>query len=60
MVLETPPTRVKMVGIDGYITRPWNEWFTRLSAALNNTETKEFVTQASPEIKDTITYILGE
>lgn len=60
MVLETPPSTARMIDERGNVTRPWNEWFTRLAAALNNTATKEFVTQVSPETTDTITYIVGE
>ena len=60
MVLERPPTIGPMVDKDGKVTRAWNEWFTKLTTALNNTDTKTFVTQVSPELTDTITFIKGD
>lgn len=60
MVLEQPPVSGQMVDSNGNITRAWNEWFTKLTTALNNTDTKTFVTGVSPTTTDTITYIKGE
>ena len=60
MVLEQPPTIFPLIEKDGTVSRPWNEWFTKLTTALNNTDTKTFVTQVSPELTDTITFIKGD
>lgn len=59
MVLEKPPTIAPIVGSDGKITRAWNEWFTKLTVAMNNTDTKTFVTGVSPTTTENITYIKG-
>lgn len=59
MVLEPPPVLSEMVDRSGNITNAWNEWFTKLSIALNNTDTKTFVTSVSPTVTDDITYIKG-
>lgn len=60
MVLETPPSTAKLLNQDGTISRPWNEWLTRLASVLNNVETKTVVTQVSPEQTTSITYIKGD
>ncbi len=60
MVLGQPPTSQQFVDSRGFVSRPWNEWFTNLTKVLNNTDSKTFVTQVSPEETDTIVYIKGE
>lgn len=58
MGIENPPVRTPVTE-KGIITRPWRLWFQALTDVLNNTETLEVVTQASPEVKTEITYIDG-
>ncbi len=60
MVLENQPAIAQMVDKSGNIKPAWNEWFTKLTAVLNNTETKTFVVSVSPTVTDDITYIKGE
>lgn len=60
MVLSKPPTTFQMIGKNGFISRPWSQWLTELTNALNNTGTKEFVTQVSPEETGIIVYIKGD
>lgn len=60
MVLEAPPVLAPMADKTGNVTTAWNEWFTKLTAALNNTDTKTFVVSVSPTVTDDITYIKGE
>lgn len=60
MVLETPPVLAPMTDETGNVTTAWNEWFTKLTAALNNTETKTFVVSLSPTVTGDITYIKGD
>jgi len=60
MVLEQPPVLSPITDSSGMITTAWNEWLTKLTAALNNTDTKTFVTGVSPTTTDDITYIKGD
>ena len=59
MGIEQPPIRSNLADKDGYITRPWRDWFQFLADAINNTETITVVTQAVPELTEEITYIDG-
>ena len=59
MGIEQPPIRSNLTDKDGYLTRPWRDWFQFLTDAINNTETITVVTQVSPELTEEITYIDG-
>lgn len=59
MVLGQPPISESLTDKNGKITRAWNEWLTKLTVALNNVDTKTFVTGVSPTTTEDITYIKG-
>lgn len=59
MLIEDPPIRSNFTDKEGYLTRPWRDWFQLLSDTINKTNTITVVTQVLPELTEEITYING-